>query len=145
MLPQQLEFVARRREEGLTWTQIGTMVSAEFQVNRLVAMRLAHGWSQRDAADEWNARWPDDIKTFKNYSYWENWPSPTGYAPSPHVLTRLAELYQCAVRDLVADHADFRHLDIIDPPAEHLEDGSDQLAFGFQCPHGCTVLAYAPN
>lgn len=30
---------------------------------------MARDWSQRDAADEWNKRWPDDPKTFKNFSY----------------------------------------------------------------------------
>jgi len=74
-------------------------------------MRLAHGWSQRDAADRWNALWPADPKTFKNLSYWENWPSKTGYAPSLDVLGRLAELYECGVGDLLLDHADFRHRD----------------------------------
>jgi len=76
-----------------------------------VALRLAHGWSQRQAADRWNERWPADPKTFKNFSYWENWPSKTGYAPSLDVLARLAELYECSVADLLVDYADFRHCD----------------------------------
>ncbi|TQM16116.1 hypothetical protein [Pseudonocardia kunmingensis] len=65
-------------------------------------MRLAHGWTQAITAQEWNRRWPDDPKTFKNISYWENWPSPTGHMPSLLVLDRLAQLYGCAVSDLVA-------------------------------------------
>ena len=65
-------------------------------------MRLAHGWAQADAAAAWNQRWPDDPKTFKNISYWENWPGRTGYAPSLAVLDRLAELYECNVADLLA-------------------------------------------
>ncbi len=80
-------------------------------MNCRVALRLAHGWSQREAADRWNARWPADPKTFKSFSYWENWPSPTGYTPSLEVLARLAELYECQVGDLLADVADFRHRD----------------------------------
>src|SRR5262249_589881 len=71
-------------------------------------------WSQREVADRWNARWPDEPKTFKNVSYWEVWPSPTGHEPSLIVLDRLALLYQCSVVDLLADLADYRHLD--DPP-----------------------------
>ncbi len=39
--------------------------------------------------------WPDDPKSFKNFSSWENWPSPTGHAPSLAVLDRLARLYEC--------------------------------------------------
>ncbi len=65
-------------------------------------MRLAHGWGQTDVADAWNARWPDEPKSFKSISYWENWPSPTGHAPSLSVLDRLAELYECDVADLLA-------------------------------------------
>src|ERR1035438_6420813 len=54
------------------------------------------GWIQREAAEAWNARWPDEPKTFKNFSYWEVWPSGTGHAPSLDTLARLAELYECS-------------------------------------------------
>lgn len=111
MRPDQLELAATARAMGLPWHEIAAAFRDRFRVNGLVAMRLAHGWSQRDAAEAWNARWPDDLKTFKNFSYWENWPSPTGYAPSLSVLARLAELYECAVFDLLLDAPDFRHLD----------------------------------
>jgi hypothetical protein len=111
MRPDQLELAASARAMGLPWHEIAAMFRSRFRVNGLVAMRLAHGWSQRDAADEWNRRWPDDIKTFKNFSYWENWPSPTGYAPSLVVLGRLCELYECAITDLLSGGADFRHAD----------------------------------
>jgi hypothetical protein len=80
-------------------------------VNARIAFRLVHGWSQPRAADEWNKRWPADPKTFKNFSYWEVWPAPTGHAPSLDVLARLAELYDCCVADLLADCGDFRHND----------------------------------
>jgi len=66
-------------------------------------MRLACGWSQADVAAAWCARWPDNPKTFKSISYWENWPSSTGYAPSLTVLDQLAQLYRCDVADLLAD------------------------------------------
>ena len=74
---------------------------------------MAHDWSQRDAAEQWNRRWPADPKTFKNFSYWELWPGPTGHAPSLDVLARLAELYECSVADLVSDCADFRGFDAV--------------------------------
>jgi hypothetical protein len=76
-----------------------------------VALRLARGWSQRDAAEQWNDRWPAEPKTFKNFSYWELWPADTGHAPSLDVLGRLAELYECRVADLLTDVADFRGAD----------------------------------
>jgi hypothetical protein len=53
-----------------------------------------------------------DLKTFKNFSYWELWSSSTGYAPSLEVLGRLAELYECSAGDLLSDYADFRDRDV---------------------------------
>jgi hypothetical protein len=58
--------------------------------NAWVAFRYAHGWSQRRAADEWNKRWPDELKTFKNFSHWESWPGSTGHAPIFDNLSKLA-------------------------------------------------------
>ncbi|MGH3624839.1 MAG: hypothetical protein ACRDQ5_24125 [Sciscionella sp.] len=84
-------------------------------MNARVALRLAHTWSQRQAADEWNRRWPDEPKTFKNFSYWEQWPSSTGYEPSLAVLGRLAQLYDCSVSDLVADLPDYHDQDSAHP------------------------------
>jgi hypothetical protein len=126
MKPAQLAFVAALRTAGRTWVQIAEAFAWQFGVNHLVALRLARGWSQRDAAEQWNSRWPEDLKTFKSFSYWENWPASTGYAPSLMVLARLAELYECAVSDLVADHPNFRSLDQAGP-AEPLPDGSQQM------------------
>ncbi|MGH3938421.1 MAG: hypothetical protein ACRDTG_07255 [Pseudonocardiaceae bacterium] len=80
-------------------------------MNARVALRLVRGWSQDDAAEQWNDRWPANFKTFKNFSYWENWPSRTGHAPSLDVLGKLAELYECRVADLVDDCADFSSAD----------------------------------
>jgi tetratricopeptide (TPR) repeat protein len=62
-------------------------------------------------AEEWNRRWPDELKTHKNVSYWELWPADTGHAPSLTVLSRLAELYECSVSDLLVDVGDHRDLD----------------------------------
>jgi transcriptional regulator with XRE-family HTH domain len=74
------------------------------------ALRWARGWSQRQVADEWCRRWPDDLKTGKNISYWETWPQ-SGHAPSLGTLDRLAQLYECDVADLVADLPGYRHRD----------------------------------
>ncbi|OIV38265.1 hypothetical protein BIV57_06200 [Mangrovactinospora gilvigrisea] len=103
----QLLLTAEMRARGRTWVEIAEEFRRRFRVNARVAFRQAHGWSQRQAAEQWTSNWPDDPKTFKNFSYWEMWPSPTGHAPSLDVLDRLAQLYECAVADLLADASDY--------------------------------------
>jgi hypothetical protein len=95
------------REEGRTWAEIGVSFQISYRVNPRVAMRQAHGWSQPQAAEEWTKIWPDDPKTFKNFSYWEQWPGQTGHAPSLETLDRLARLYECKVTDLLGDCRDY--------------------------------------
>jgi hypothetical protein len=105
---QRAELAARMRAVGLTWAEIAATFRARYGVNARVAPRLARGWSQREVADRWTARWPNDLKTSKHISYWEQWPAPTGYEPSIRVLSNLACLYECAVADLLADVGDYR-------------------------------------
>jgi hypothetical protein len=95
------------RQAGNTWAEIGVAFQAAYRVNPRVAMRQAHGWSQPQAAEEWTRLWPDDPKTFKNFSYWEQWPGQTGHAPSLETLDRLARLYHCRVTDLLGDCRDY--------------------------------------
>jgi hypothetical protein len=108
---EQLQLAESLRSAGKPWSEVAAVFCERFGVNARTALRLAHGWTQQRAADEWTKRWPDDPKTFKNFSYWEQWPSVSGYEPSLGVLTRLAELYQCAVADLLVDCGDFRSYD----------------------------------
>lgn len=66
---QQRELAAALRTERKTWTEVAEVFCQQYGVNVRAALRMARDWSQRDAADEWNKRWPDDPKTFKNFSY----------------------------------------------------------------------------
>lgn len=100
---EQTQAAQELRARGWTWAQVAADFCGRYRVNARVAHRLARGWSQREAADAWNARWPDDPKTFKNFSTWELWPSSTGHAPSLTTLDRLAQLYECAAGDLLTD------------------------------------------
>jgi hypothetical protein len=95
------------REEGRTWAEIGVIFQSAYRVNPRVAMRQAHGWSQPQAAEHWTEIWPDDPKTFKNFSYWEQWPGQTGHAPSLDTLDKLARLYECRITDLLGDCRDY--------------------------------------
>lgn len=119
---EQRELAATLRAESRTWAEIAAVFRDRYRVNARVAVRLARGWSQREAAEQWNDRWPAEAKTFKSFSYWEQWPARTGHAPSLDVLTRLAEVYGCALADLVVDCADHRALDEADN--ERARDGS---------------------
>ncbi len=105
------QLVRSLRAAGKSWVDVAETLRQRYRVNARVAFRYAHEWSQRQAADEWNQRWPDELKTFKMFSYWEMWPSATGHAPSFDNLSKLAELYECAVSDLLVDLPDFRHRD----------------------------------
>jgi hypothetical protein len=109
---EQRRLAASARAEHKAWAEVAAVFCERYGLNVRTALRLVRDWSQRDAAEEWNKRWPDEPKTFKNFSYWEQWPANTGHAPSLEVLGRLAELYECNIADLVSDCTDFRMKDV---------------------------------
>lgn len=79
---RQARLAAEQRSAGKTWVEAAEIFQTTFRLNPRVALRLVRGWSQAQAADEWNRRWPDQPKTFKNFSHWEIWPGKGGYSPS---------------------------------------------------------------
>jgi hypothetical protein len=125
---EQRELAASLRTERRTWVEIAAVFRDRYDLNTRAALRMVHDWSQRDAAEQWNSHWPADPKTFKNFSYWELWPGPTGHAPSLDVLGRLAELYQCSIADLVADCTDFRSADSAHSDNQKLSQVSNMLS-----------------
>ena len=111
-LKQERELLVRSlRGAGSSWVEVVEALRLSYRLNPRVAFRYARGWSQSEAADEWNKRWPNQTKTFKSFSHWECWPGPTGHAPNQDNIRKLAELYECSVGDLLADLPNFRHLD----------------------------------
>lgn len=94
------------RHRGLTWLEIQSQLLHQWPaLAPLAAMRIAHGWTQSQAADAWNQKWSDRIKTDKDIGTME------ARRPGINTLAQLAELYQCAVSDLITDTGNFRHLD----------------------------------
>ncbi|MFD0747456.1 helix-turn-helix transcriptional regulator [Phytohabitans flavus] len=92
----------RLRAAGRSYRQIAVLWRERDGVNSRVAYRLAHGLTQADVAERWNAQWPDPAtpKTAKTISYWEIWPGPGGRTPSPDTLNKLAYLYRCSAGEL---------------------------------------------
>lgn len=130
----ELAFASDMRAMGYTYVQIAKAFREKYGFNALVAMRKAHGWSQRTAEEHWSALYPDDPKTFKSFSLWE-----TGtYKPGIRVYEQLAKLYQCSVVDLLEGVGDYRHLDSAKWSTEDYNAGQLPL-FDF-CEHGCLVI-----
>ncbi len=72
-------------------------------VTALADVRRSQGWTQQQVADAWNYV-HDDRKTFRDVSRWE-----TGVVtPTLTVLARLADLYGCALSELLGEPAPLR-------------------------------------
>jgi transcriptional regulator with XRE-family HTH domain len=98
------------RADGKTFAEIAEILRGELSVSARAAMRLAHSWTQQQAAEQWGLRWPDRPKDKKWFSYQERWPNG-GRPPSLDDLHKLAQLYQCALADLLTD-LDYQDLDL---------------------------------
>ena len=104
----------RLRALGWSYRRIASELQERHGLGARAAYRIAHGWTQEEAARRWNERWPDEgsVKTGKSFSYWETWPGRGGRQPSARTLERLAELYHCRPGDLL-DGRDFGESDPI--------------------------------
>jgi hypothetical protein len=77
------QLVGSLRAAGKSWVEIAEVLGQRYRFNARVALRYAHGWGQSQAADEWNKRWFDEMKTCKMFSYWEQWPSRASASTTP--------------------------------------------------------------
>ena len=55
---QREQLVRSLRAEGRSRVEVAEALRQRYRFNTRVALRYPHGWSQRQAADEWNNRWP---------------------------------------------------------------------------------------
>lgn len=120
---EQAQLAHAMRGTGCSWRQVADAFVARWGLSYLQAFRLAHGLSQEQAADRYNRAWhPDRPLTGKNISYWELWPAKTGKEPPLNKLTRLAEVYECSLADLVADIGQNRDAVRARPAARQVHD-----------------------
>lgn len=89
------------RGNGHSWRQVADEFVGQWGLTYLQAFRLAHGWSQQEAAKHYNERWhPQRPLTGKHISYWEMWPSKSGKEPPLSKLRMLADVYECSSSSL---------------------------------------------
>jgi hypothetical protein len=53
---QRQQLVYLLRGWGASWVDVATALQQRYRINARIALRYAHRWSQRRAADEWNRR-----------------------------------------------------------------------------------------
>lgn len=124
---ERAELAEALRQEGHAWSSIADALRVRWpELSPRAALRVARGWSQKDAASAWSLLWPENAKEGKDFSLWENWPQ-AGRAPSLDVLIRLARLYEVSIADLVSDVADYRHLDRFATADGHPSPSIDQI------------------
>ena len=94
---------------GMSRAEIAAEMARRYKLRPRAAWRIAWGWTLEEAAERYNSlRAKDDAQalaslTGSRLSEWENWPLSTRKPPITG-LCLLAEIYQCAVLDLIDVH-----------------------------------------
>lgn len=113
------ELRAQMKEAGCTVAQIATEMRARWRFRPREAWRHTHGWSLQQVATHLNlAAATRSVSLAADASLvgkWEKWPGPSSRRPTLQVLTLLAEVYGCAIVDLL--DLDDRHA----MPAEEVQ------------------------
>jgi hypothetical protein len=120
---EQDDLRARMRGLGMTHDEIAVEFARRYRLRPRAAHRLAHGWTQQQAANHVNAHAArvgldptgKATMTAPRLCELENWPHPDRRRPTPQVLALLAEVYGTDVHSLL-DLDDREHL----TPADHL-------------------------
>ncbi|WP_198287111.1 helix-turn-helix transcriptional regulator [Frankia sp. QA3] len=105
------------RAAGMTHEEIAVEFARRYRLRPRAAYRVAHGWTQQQAADRINAHAaragldPDGIAAMSapRLSELENWPVPLRRRPTPQTLALLAHVYGTSIHDLL-DLDDREHL-----------------------------------
>ncbi|WP_322753665.1 helix-turn-helix transcriptional regulator [Frankia sp. Cas3] len=106
---EQDELRARMRAVGMSHDEIAVEFARRYRIRPRAAHRVAHGWTQQQAADHINAHAartgldPDGAatRTAPWLSELENWPVPLRRRPTPQLLALLAEVYGTTVHNLL--------------------------------------------
>jgi hypothetical protein len=114
---EQDELRARMRDLGMTHDEIAVEFARRYRLRPRAAHRLAHGWTQQQAAGHVNAHAaragidPTGTApmTAPRLCELENWPHPDRRRPTPQILALLAEVYGTDIHSLL-DLDDREHL-----------------------------------
>ncbi len=91
---------------GCPIAEVATEMRVQFGLRPREAWRHAHGWTLQESADRVNAaaarRRGDSVAADASLiGKWEKWPGPSSRRPSLAVLDILAEVYGCAIEQLL--------------------------------------------
>ncbi len=118
---EQRALRGKMRDSGMSYGQIAVEFARLYRLRPRAAWRHAYGWSLTEAAEHINDYAATSglgskatvAMTAAHLCEYENWPGqaiePTGRRPTPYLLSLLAVVYGCAVRELL-DAADYEHM-----------------------------------